>query len=49
VTVLPNQAFYNWMESKGKLGGQNKFPRVFTKDLISDWKNFLKAEGYIKE
>jgi len=47
VTVLPNQAFYNWMESKGKLGGQNKFPRVFKKDLISDWKNFLKAEHYI--
>lgn len=49
VTVLPNQAFYHWMESKGKLGGQNKFPRVFKKDLISDWKNFLKTEGYIKE
>jgi hypothetical protein len=28
LTVLPNGAFIKWMESKGKLGGQNKIPRL---------------------
>jgi hypothetical protein len=28
VTVLPVNKFYQWMETKGKVGGQNKFPRV---------------------
>jgi hypothetical protein len=49
VTVLPNEAFYAWMKSKGKLGGQNKFPRVFKNYLIDDWTAFLKSSGYIKE
>ncbi len=46
VTVLPNKAFYGWMESKGKMGGQHKFPRVFKNFLIDDWKNFLKQNNY---
>ncbi|TLV02820.1 GH3 family domain-containing protein [Dyadobacter luticola] len=49
VTILPNEAFYAWMKSKGKLGGQNKFPRVFKSYLHDDWNNFLKTEGYITE
>ena len=28
VTVLPENVFMNFMESKGKVGGQHKFPRV---------------------
>ena len=28
-------AFNNWMKSRGKLGGQNKVPRV-----IGDWTTF---------
>ncbi|MDR1897262.1 MAG: GH3 auxin-responsive promoter family protein [Prevotellaceae bacterium] len=28
VTVLPRGTFIKWMESKGKLGGQNKIPRL---------------------
>jgi hypothetical protein len=48
VTVLPNQAFYDWMKSKGKMGGQHKFPRVFKNFLIDDWKGFLKNNGYIE-
>jgi hypothetical protein len=27
--VLPNGTFIKWMESKGKLGGQNKIPRLY--------------------
>ena len=28
VQVLPKGTFYNWLKSKGKLGGQNKVPRL---------------------
>jgi hypothetical protein len=41
VDVLPLRTFYDWMESKGKVGGQNKFPRVMKNAQLDDWKNFL--------
>jgi hypothetical protein len=41
VDVLPVKTFYDWMESKGKVGGQNKFPRVMKHALLEDWKTFL--------
>ena len=41
LTVVPTKTFYDWMESKGKLGGQNKFPRVLKKALVADWQGFL--------
>jgi hypothetical protein len=47
ITVLPNSAFYGWMESKGKMGGQHKFPRVFKNFLIADWKQYLEKSGYL--
>lgn len=28
VHAMPPQTFYNWMKSRGKLGGQNKVPRL---------------------
>jgi hypothetical protein len=45
VTVLPAATFYQWMDSKGKMGGQHKFPRVLKKGLIADWENFLQKNG----
>ena len=41
VDVLPVKTFYDWMESKGKVGGQNKFPRVMKNAQLEDWKKFL--------
>lgn len=41
VKVLPVKVFYDWMESKGKVGGQNKFPRVLKKEQLKDWKAFV--------
>jgi hypothetical protein len=41
VEVLPVTTFYAWMESKNKVGGQNKFPRVIKNNLLEDWKSFL--------
>jgi hypothetical protein len=28
LTVLPEGTFYRWMQNRGKLGGQNKVPRL---------------------
>jgi len=42
VDVLPVSKFYDYMESKGKVGGQNKFPRVMKNNQLEDWKSFIK-------
>jgi len=36
VTSLPPQAFRNYMKSVGKLGGQNKVPRLSNDRTIAD-------------
>jgi len=41
VDIVPTHQFYKWMESKGKVGGQNKFPRVLKKIQLDDWLFFL--------
>lgn len=41
VDVLPLKAFYGWMESKGKVGGQHKFPRVLKSAQLDDWRTYL--------
>lgn len=41
VDVLPLEKFYNWMESKGKVGGQNKFPRVMKNAQLQEWIKFI--------
>jgi hypothetical protein len=41
VEILPIAKFYDYMESKGKTGGQNKFPRVLKNAQLDDWKKFL--------
>ncbi|MCY7357787.1 MAG: GH3 auxin-responsive promoter family protein, partial [Rudanella sp.] len=45
LSVVPTKTFYNWMETKGKLGGQNKFPRVLKKALVADWQGFLEKQS----
>lgn len=45
VETVPTSLFYKWMESKGKVGGQNKFPRVMKRAQLEDWVNFLKANA----
>jgi hypothetical protein len=41
VTVLPNQTFIDFLESKNKLGGQSKFPRVLKGKNYNEWQAFL--------
>jgi hypothetical protein len=41
LTLLPEKTFLAFLESKGKVGGQHKFPRVLKGDLLKDWKLFI--------
>jgi GH3 auxin-responsive promoter len=41
VDVLPVKTFYGWMESMGKSGGQNKFPRVLKNAQLEEWQKFI--------
>jgi hypothetical protein len=45
--VLPEQIFLDFMKSKGKVGGQHKFPRVLKGKILEDWKQFLKKNTVI--
>ncbi|MFM9007988.1 MAG: GH3 auxin-responsive promoter family protein [Bacteroidota bacterium] len=44
VEVLPLHVFMNWMEKRGKIGGQNKFPRVMKNAAFEEWEDFVRAE-----
>lgn len=42
--VLSEHQFMEFMRSKGKVGGQHKFPRVLKGKMLEDWQAFLKKE-----
>jgi hypothetical protein len=44
IDVLPHDIFLNWMESKGKIGNQNKFPRVMKNNQLEEWEQFIVAK-----
>jgi len=41
VTVLPDDAFIDFLAAKNKLGAQSKFPRVMKGKIFEEWKAFL--------
>ena len=41
VNVIPNSFFLNFLAQKGKIGGQNKFPRALKGTQLDEWKLFL--------
>jgi GH3 auxin-responsive promoter len=43
VNVLPEKTFMDFMRSKGKVGGQHKFPRVLKGKMLQDWQDFLRT------
>ena len=43
IQKLSEDTFMKFMESKGKLGSQHKFPRVLKGKMLEDWNEFLKA------
>jgi len=42
VDVLSEKEFMYFMNQKGKIGGQHKFPRVLKGKMLEDWQLFLK-------
>jgi GH3 auxin-responsive promoter len=40
--IVPVRLFYDWLQSKGKLGSQSKFPRVMKGNQFDEWENFIK-------
>ena len=40
---LPEEAFMKFMEKKGKLGSQHKFPRVMKGKMLQEWNDFLQS------
>jgi hypothetical protein len=45
VSVLKESCFMGFMESKGKIGGQHKFPRVLKGEMLADWKHFIQNQS----
>jgi hypothetical protein len=43
--VLSEKVFMDFMEHKGKVGGQHKFPRVLKGKMLEEWKAFLKTSS----
>ncbi len=43
VEVLAEHVFMNFMNAKGKVGGQHKFPRVLKGKMLEEWQNYLAA------
>jgi hypothetical protein len=46
VKVLPTHVFMDFMEHKGKMGGQHKFPRVMKGKMLEEWNQFIISSGY---
>ncbi|MEO5570821.1 MAG: GH3 auxin-responsive promoter family protein [Bacteroidia bacterium] len=44
VEVIPPRIFYSWMQKHGKVGAQNKFPRVMKKKQFDEWEKFAEKE-----
>jgi hypothetical protein len=41
ISVHPEQVFIDFLASKGKQGGQHKFPRVIKGSMLTDWEAFI--------
>lgn len=47
IKTLPVQKFYEFLEHKKKLGGQNKFPLVMNTIQAKEWERFLTATNFL--
>ncbi|HNT79785.1 MAG TPA: GH3 auxin-responsive promoter family protein [Bacteroidia bacterium] len=45
VKVVPTNVFISFLESKGKVGAQNKFPRVMKQEAFDEWENFVRSQN----
>lgn len=47
IDVLSEEDFMEFMQLKGKIGGQHKFPRVLKGTMLQDWQKFLAAKAMV--
>lgn len=47
VDIVPTDYFIRWMEKMGKLGSQNKIPRVLKGKMLDEWKAFLAEQPLV--
>jgi GH3 auxin-responsive promoter len=47
--VLPEHTFMDFMSSKGKVGGQHKFPRVIKGKMLEDWVDYVKKHQPVSQ
>jgi hypothetical protein len=47
VEVLPVDTFLDFMNARGKVGGQHKFPRVLKGNILEEWQGFLQQQNAI--
>jgi len=45
LSLLPVSCFYEWQSLQGKMGGQNKFPRVMRGDAARAWQAFAQQQN----
>lgn len=45
--ILPSEVFYGFMKSIGKVGSQNKFPRVLNEGQTEKWLHYLKENNHL--
>jgi len=48
VIPLPPAVFYKYLESKGKIGGQAKFPRVMNQEQFDEWESYVQSNYFEK-
>ncbi|HNP49142.1 MAG TPA: GH3 auxin-responsive promoter family protein, partial [Bacteroidia bacterium] len=41
IDTVPAGMFYTYMSNNGRLGGQNKFPRVLKSTQLQEWKEYV--------
>ena len=47
LTIVPTSTFYGYLESLGKLGAQNKMPRVLNKTQAEKWLAFINSNDFL--
>ncbi len=48
--IVPQGTFYNWLKSKGKLGGQHKVPRLSnSREIIDEIHSILQSGNKVKD
>lgn len=49
ISVVPKGTFFNWLKSKGKIGGQNKVPRLYNnRKYVDEILSFLKDQATLE-